>query len=78
MMIGNIIMDKCRMCILSMKIKKFRKNEMFYKKKLMERSQIYHKGKLNIDNIVNDMTKEDRLEIYSLKREIVKNKMDNE
>jgi NAD+--asparagine ADP-ribosyltransferase len=64
-----------KILILVNKINGIRKSIPGYWYDLDQRNQIYHKGKLPIDSLMNDYIKKKDIEIFSIKREIVKLKV---
>jgi hypothetical protein len=61
-----------KICLLGKKIHKIKKSIPAHRHYLADRSIRYHKGRLNIDTLMNEFEKKKDLEIFSIKREIVK------
>lgn len=66
------MMNFYKILILVRKINKIRKSIPEYWYDLDQRNQIYHKGKLPIESLMDDYIRQKGVEIFSIKREIIK------
>ncbi len=71
-MLLNDLTKRCEICYLSFKIRRHKRNIESIRKDLVGRNVKYHNGRLEVDDMMDIACKQDRVEIYNLKKEIVK------
>jgi hypothetical protein len=74
MLLISTVLKKCKICLLTREIRKYKKKENTYRYVLMERSQKYHNGRLEIDSLLENEINKGKATIFRLKRGIVKEK----
>lgn len=74
MMLLTNILKQGKLCLLKSQIRRQRRNIEGMRTHIIYRNNKFHGGKLEVDEILESTTEEQRLKIYSLKRQIVKNK----
>jgi hypothetical protein len=72
MILVDVIKTKCEICSLIREIKRKKRQVKIFRQNLMERNNRYHDGRLEIDDAVEEEIRKARVQIYRLKREIVK------
>jgi len=66
------ILMKYKLCVLKRKINSLMKEIAYERALLLHRSNVYHDGRLNVDNMIEEYSKQKMAKIFQIKRELVK------
>ena len=68
------ICRRLEVCILTVKIRNRYRAIENIRENLIERNHKHHNGRMEVDDMLKDMTKEKKEEIFNLKRKIIEKK----
>jgi hypothetical protein len=74
MMLLTNILKQGKLCLLKSQIRRQERSINSVRNHIVTRNNKFHGGRLEVDEILVSTTEEERLKIYSLKRQIVKNR----
>ncbi len=66
------ILIKYKLCVLKRKINSLMREIDYERALLLHRSNVYHDGRLNVDNMIEEYSKQKMAKIFQIKRELVK------